>query len=114
MVEANQHIEAIEHFYADDATAYDNLSSEMRTKSKMLENERSLLLKINKMFSACNRPYHVTGDFVAIKWRFRFEFKNNTFIELEEIAWQEWKNDKIIKEQFFFDPQQFIPKPLIQ
>jgi hypothetical protein len=113
MVEANQHIEAIVKFYAEDAVAYDNQSSEMRSKSKMLENEKNLLSKVNKMYSSCIRPYHYTEDFVAIKWRFRFEFKNNTYIDIEEIAWQNWENGKIIQEQFFFDPQQFIPKPLI-
>jgi hypothetical protein len=113
MVEANQHIEAIVKFYAEDAVAYDNQSSEMRSKSKMLENEKNLLMKVDKMYSSCIRPYHYTEDFVAIKWRFRFEFKNNTYIDIEEIAWQNWENGKIVQEQFFFDPQQFIPKPLI-
>jgi hypothetical protein len=111
IVEANHHIEAIEFFYAENAIAHDNLSKEVRSKTKMLENEKNLLLKVNKMISTCIRPYHMTDDFVAIKWRFRFEFKNDTYIDIEEIAWQKWENGKIVSEQFFFDPQQFVPKP---
>jgi hypothetical protein len=79
----------------------------------MLENEKNLLMRVNKMYSTCIRPYHLTDDNVAIKWRFRFEFKNNNYIDIEEIAWQQWDNGKIAKEQFFFDPLQFIPKPII-
>jgi hypothetical protein len=110
MVETNKHIEAIEKFYADTVVIQDNLSSEVRGKNKQIENEQRLLSKVKKMYSYCIRPYHLTDDCVAIKWRFRFEFKNNTFIEIEEIAWQKWENGKIVKEQFFFDPQQFVKK----
>jgi hypothetical protein len=113
MVEANQHIEAVERFYADHAMIRDNQSAETRTKEKQVENEKNLHHAVNKMYSQCLRPYFIKDNFVVIKWRFRFEFKNDTFIEIEEIACQEWDNGLIIYEQFFFDPKQFVPKPLV-
>lgn len=114
MVETNQHIAAIEQFYADNATIQDNQSAEIRDKNKQIANEKRLLMTVNKMYSHCIRPYFVADNCVAIKWNFRFEFKNNTFIDIEEVAWQKWENGKIITEQFFFAPKQFVPKPLDQ
>lgn len=40
MVEANQHVEAIELFYADNVIIQDNHSAETRSKQKALENEK--------------------------------------------------------------------------
>ena len=64
------------------------------------------------MHSKCVHPYFVKDNYVVIKWQFRFEFKNDTFIDIEEIAYQQWNDGQIEKEQFFFDPKQFIPKPI--
>ena len=112
MAEANQHVECLEHFYADNAIIQDNHSPETRTKEKQIENEKKMLANITKMYSQCVRPYFVHNNYVVIKWIFRFEFKNNTFINIEEIAYQEWNNGQILREQFFFDPKQFLPQPL--
>ena len=112
MVEANEHVEAVERFYTPDATLQDNQSLETRGKNKQVENEKNLLLKVKKMYSKCIRPYFIKDNYVVIKWHFRFDFKNETFIDVEEIAYQQWNGEQIEKEQFFFDPKQFIPKPL--
>jgi hypothetical protein len=109
LVEANKHIEAVERFYAPNATVQDN-QSEIRGKEKQIENEQNLMLKVKKMSSICIQPYFVKDDYAIIKWQFRFEFKNGTFMEIEEIACQLWNDELIEKEQFFFDPKQFEPK----
>lgn len=112
MVEANQHVEAVERFYTPDATLQDNQSLETRGKNKQIENEKNLLLRVKKMYSKCIRPYFIKDNYVIIKWHFRFDFKNETFIDIEEIAYQQWNGEQIEKEQFFFDPKQFISKPI--
>lgn len=112
MVEANQHVEAVERFYTSNATLQDNQSFETRGKNKQIENEKNLLLKVKKMYSKCIRPYFIKDNYVVIKWHFRFDFKNETFIDVEEIAYQQWNGEQIEKEQFFFDPKQFIAKPI--
>ena len=45
MVEANQHVEAVERFYAPDATLQDNQSSELRGKDRQIENEKNKIEK---------------------------------------------------------------------
>ncbi|MEO9100230.1 MAG: SnoaL-like domain-containing protein [Ginsengibacter sp.] len=112
MVEANKHIEAVEHFYVVNATLKDNQSTETRGKERRIENEKKLLSTIKKMHSKCVQPYFVKDNNVVIKWQFRFEFKNDTSIDIEEIAYQQWNNGQIENEQFFFDPKQLIPKPI--
>ena len=112
MVEANQHVEAVERFYTLNASLQDNQSFETRGKNKQIENEKNLLLKVKKMYSKCIRPYFIKDNYVIIKWHFKFDFKNETFIDVEEIAYQQWNGEQIEKEQFFFDPKQFIPKPV--
>lgn len=112
MVEANQHLEAVELFYADDVIIKDNHLEQTRGKKKQIVMEQTMLATAQKMTSQCVRPFFVNDNWVVIKWHFRFEFKNNTFIEIEELAYQQWDNGKIKFEQFFFDPKQFVPKPL--
>lgn len=110
MVEANQHVQAVETFYIPDAILQDNQSNNIRGKQKQIENEKNLLLRIKKMSSRCIRPYFINGEQVVIKWHFKFEFKNDTYIVIDEVTWQQWLGEQIQKEQFFFDPQQFVPK----
>ena len=113
LVETNKHVEAVERFYNANATLQDNqLPETIRNKATQIQNEKNLLLRIDKMFSECLRPYFIQDNYVVIKWHFIFEFKDNTFIDIEEIAYQQWNGEQIEKEQFFFDPKQFIPKPM--
>ena len=69
-----------------------------------------MLSKALKVESKCIRPFFQTDNKVVIKWKFRFEWKDNTITEIEELACQEWEAEKIKREQFFYDPKQFIPK----
>lgn len=110
-VENNQHVEAVESFYTSTASLRDN-QSETRSKEQQIEIEKNLLLRVRKMHSKCIRPYFVSDNHVVIKWHFRFEFKDDTFIDLEEIAYQQWSGEQIEEEQFFFDPIQRIPKSI--
>ena len=48
----------------------------------------------------------MTGDLVAVHWRFRFTPPEGAERVLEEIAWQRWEGDLIAEETFFYDPAQ--------
>jgi hypothetical protein len=54
----------------------------------------------------------VNGNHVVIRWIFEFEWKNNTRGRIEELAYQVWDGEKICREQFFYDPKQFVPRPV--
>ncbi len=109
-VEQESHDKVIEQFYADDASIQENQNEPRTGKENLIKNEQRMLSKALSVNSKCIRPFFQTGNKVIIKWKFRFEQKNNTVTEIEELAYQEWDGPKIKREQFFYDPKQFIPK----
>lgn len=110
MVESNQHDLAIETFYTEDATMQENQSPPRVGRDFLVANERSVLERVASVSSKCIRPVFVDGDLVVIRWVFQFTYKNGSGSSLEELAYQRWNGELIQQEQFFYDPQQLIPK----
>jgi len=55
-------------------------------------------------------PALVHGDHVVIRWVFEFTGRDGMVRRLEELAWQRWQGERIVEEQFFYDPAQFAPQ----
>ena len=111
LVERNAHVEAIEAFYAPNASMQENQSAPRRGRDNLMANERRVLAKAKAVTSACIRPVFVDGDRVVIRWVFRFEWLDGTFTRIEELAYQRWEGERIAEETFFYDPGQLVPKP---
>ncbi len=109
-VEENAHVEAIEEFYAPDASMQENLSPPRVGRDALIAHEAKALARAKSVQSWCVGPVFVNGDLVVIRWRFRFESPDGLIRELEELAYQEWRGERIVKEQFFYDPGQFVPR----
>lgn len=109
-VENEAHDKVIAQFYADDASIQENQNAPRVGKEHLIKNEQGMLSKAQSVRSKCIRPYFQTDHKVVIKWCFRFEWKDNSVTEIEELTYQEWEGDKIKREQFYYDPKQFIPK----
>ncbi|QOG01265.1 nuclear transport factor 2 family protein [Flavobacterium sp. MDT1-60] len=107
MVESNEHDKAIEKFYTTYASMQENQAEPRVGRDNLVANEKNTLLKVKSLVSKCIRPYFVNGDHVVIQWYFRFEWKNGTVSEIEEITWQNWQGELINSEKFFYDPKQF-------
>lgn len=107
MVESNKHDEAIEKFYTIDASMQENQSEPRVGRDLLVANEKNTLAKVASLESKCIRPYFVDGDDVVIHWFFRFEWKDGSISEIEEIARQKWNGELIKTEKFFYDPKQF-------
>ena len=103
---------AMEQFYAYNASIQENEDEPRFGKAKLLEHERKMLGKTQKLKVKCIRPYFMEGDKVIIRWQFRMEWKNHTVSELDELVYQEWEGEKIKREKFFYDPKQLEPKKL--
>jgi hypothetical protein len=43
------------------------------------------------------------------RWIFEFTWKDGGTGRIEELAHQRWEGEKIAREQFFYDPRQFVP-----
>ena len=110
LVEANAHAEAIEEFYAPDASMQENLGEPRVGRDRLVANERRVLAKAKTVASQCVRPVFVNGDFVVIRWIFRFAWLDGTVTEMEELAYQRWAGERIQQETFFYDPAQLAKR----
>ena len=108
-VEDNEHVRAIEEFYAPDASMQENQKPPRRGRETLMESERKVMERAKSVDSRCVRPVLVNGDHVVVRWQFRFEWKDGTRTEMEELAWQRWDGERIAEERFFYDPAQLVP-----
>lgn len=99
-------VEAIERFYAIDATMRENLEPPRVGLAALLENERNVLKNVPDIRLERLESFAVDGDRVAIHWVFAFTDPSGVGRQLDEIAYQQWKNGKIVHERFFYDPSQ--------
>lgn len=97
------HVTAIADFYHDDATMQENLGVPRRGREALMAREQSVLDQIQKMHTHPVQTFLVDGDNVAIRWTFDRIDKDGTVRRLEEVALQQWRGDRIAKEQFFYD-----------
>lgn len=107
VVESNRHAEAIEQFYAEDASMQENLNTPPRQgRDTLVAHERAVLARAKTVQTECVRPILIEGDTVVIHWIFQFEFKDGSKRRIEELAHQTWKGDKVWRERFYYDPAQ--------
>jgi hypothetical protein len=109
-VEENAHAEATEEFYTEHATMQENLDPPRVGRANHVANERRVMARAKRVTSTCVRPVFVQGDYVVIRWIFRFEWLDGTVTRIEELAYQRWEGERIAQEQFFYDPAQRVPK----
>ena len=110
-VEQNAHVEAIQEFYTEDASMQENMAPPRKGRDTLAAHEAAALARASSVRSSCVRPAFVNGDHVVIRWIFEFTWKDGSTGRIEELAYQRWEGEKIAREQFFYDPKQFIPKP---
>ena len=111
LVEQNAHVEAVEQFYTADASMQENQAPPRVGRDAHAANERRVLARARALTSQCVRPVFVNGDFVVIRWIFRFEWQDGTVTRMEELAYQRWEGERVAQETFFYDPAQRTPRP---
>jgi hypothetical protein len=110
MVERNEHVQAIEAFYAPEASMQENDSAPRKGRELLAANEARVLARMRTVKSTCVRPVFVDGAFVVIRWIFEFEALDGKRTRIEELAYQRWEGDKVAEEKFFYDPKQLQPR----
>jgi len=105
-VESGAHAEAIEEFYAPDASMQENHEPPRVGRDALVAQERRVLAGMRSVRSSCVRPVLATGDVVVVRWVFEFENLAGRRTRLEELAWQRWDGERIAEETFFYDPAQ--------
>ncbi len=105
-VEAGQFIEALEGWYAPHATMRENVGDPRGGLALLIEGERRVMAGAKAIKAQRLGPILIEGDHVAMRWVFEFTGADDKVRRMEEIAWQRWNDDKIVEEQFFYDPGQ--------
>jgi SnoaL-like protein len=106
-VESNDHVGAIERFYAPDASTRENQNEPRRGRDVLAAREAAVLASVAEVKTVRLSPIFIDGDRSAIHWRFEFIPKaNGPARVMEEIALQTWRGNEIIAEHFFYDPAQ--------
>ena len=108
-VEAGRFVEAIERFYAPEASMQENNDTPRKGLAALVENESRILAVFKSIKGRSLAPALIEGDRVAINWAFDFERADGSSAHMEEIAWQRWAGDKVVEERFFYDPRQLQP-----
>lgn len=109
-VEEGRFVEAIERYYAADASMRENGAEPRRGLATLVENERQVMARFQRITATRLGPVLVDGDHVVIPWTFDFAMAGGARLRLEEIAWQRWSGDKVAEERFFYDPAQLAPR----
>lgn len=107
-MERDEHLELMPEFYAEDATAQENGKPPRVGLQALMANERKARARCT-FESTRAASFVVEGDRVAINWVFEMVVAGHRF-QLDEIAYQEWRGDKIVRERYFYDPAQ-MPQP---
>jgi ketosteroid isomerase-like protein len=111
MVESNDHVRAIEEFYAEDASMQENLAPPRVGRDVLVAHEKAALARVASVHTHKVRTFLVDGDHVAIHWTFDFTLPDGASRRFDEVALQTWRGEKIVVERFFYDPATVAPKP---
>lgn len=104
LVEQGRYLDAIEQFYAPDASMQENSQPPRRGRETLLAYERAVMAACSAMRTLPVESYLVDGDFVVIHWVFEFTRLSGKTMRIDELAHQRWQGDKIVEERFFYDP----------
>jgi hypothetical protein len=106
MVEDGKFVEAMETFYAPDATMQENNEPPRAGLPALLAHERRTLETSRGVEGRSIGPPLIDGERVVIHWQFTFRQPTGAVVRFEELALQAWRGDKLASERFFYDTRQ--------
>jgi hypothetical protein len=108
LVESGDYVGAIEQFYAANASTRENNGAPRVGRDNLMAIERHVMAAHKQIEARRLAPVLIDADNVAIVWRFEFTTLHGTMRAMEEVAWQKWRGEQLLEEQFFYDPQQML------
>jgi hypothetical protein len=94
--------EAIEQFYADDASLQENSEAPIVGKPAILERERGFLANIKDARPPVLHGFAVGTDVTFSEWTYDMTFKDGTRFVLNEVARRKWRDGRVVHERFFY------------
>ncbi|MEP7300279.1 MAG: nuclear transport factor 2 family protein [Caldimonas sp.] len=105
---ARDFVQSIRDFYAEDATAQENLKPPRVGREALIAHEQQTLDSMGDV-SPHLTTLLVDGDRVVIGWRFDMTGHDGVTRRLDELSLQTWRGDRIASERFFYDPATILP-----
>lgn len=106
LVEQGKYVEAIEQFYAADASMQENNSPPRKGRDALVKHERGVMASFKSIRTLPVEEFLVDGDRVVIRWVFEFTRPDGKVLRMDEVALQRWRGDEVVEERFFYDPGQ--------
>ena len=105
-VMSEDHVGAIAHWYATDASMQENQGEPRVGRQTLMAGEQRTMNQVAGVTTELVGGPLIDGDTVAIRWRFTFTMTDGATRSQEEVAWQIWRGDQVWRETFFYDPKQ--------
>jgi ketosteroid isomerase-like protein len=105
---AKNFVQSIRDFYAEDATAQENLNPPRVGREALIAHEQKTLDSMGEV-SPDLTTLMIDGDRVVIGWRFDMTSHEGVTRRLDELSLQTWRGDRIASERFFYDPASILP-----
>lgn len=102
-VERGELLDAFEEFYADDITMRENTQPPTTGKAANREREQQFVASVKEVHEARAESLVVEGDRAAIHWILDYTAQDGNRYRMDQIAYQTWRGDQIVSEQFFYD-----------
>ena len=102
-VREGRYVQAIEDFYAEDATMQENTGPARIGRDVLVQHEKAVLAGLKRMATHLVGPVLVDGDRVVIIWVFEMTGFDGAVRRMDELALQTWREDRIVEEQFYYD-----------
>jgi len=109
LVVQGKYVEAIQEFYTEDASMQENQEPPRKGIQLLVAGEEKALAAFKEIRTVAAKSFLIDGDRVAINWLFEIVTHDGRSFRQDEIAWQLWRGDKIVEEQFYYDPGQRKP-----
>jgi ketosteroid isomerase-like protein len=106
LVEQGKFVEALQEFYAEDASMQENNAPPRVGLANLVAHERGVLAAFKEVRTRPVEGLLVDGDRVVINWVFEFVRPDGRTLRMDELAYQLWRGDKIVQERFYYDPAQ--------
>ena len=105
-VRDGRYVEAIRDYYAENATMRENQQPERGGRDVLMAHEQAVLAGLKSMVTREAGPVLIDGDHVVVNWVFEMTTADGTVRRMDELALQTWRGDRIVAEQFYYDPGQ--------
>lgn len=98
---AGKILETFDAYYADDVVMSENGIDERVGKTVNREYEIQFLDNVQEFHGAKVGRVMVDGHHAAVEWSFDITFKDGNRVKMQQVTVQTWKDEKIIREDFY-------------